>query len=74
MTSSPLLSENFIFGVYVPSAVAVLGVAVAAPDYLPYALLAPLFLGAFIYLRGESKGVMLSRVFLSQVVRLSNIL
>ena len=58
MASSPFLSENFIFGVYVPSAVIVFGVAVAASDYLPYALLAPLLLGTYQFFSGESKGTM----------------
>ena len=57
MSSSPFLSENFIFGVYVPSAVAIFGVAIAAFDYLPYALLAPLLLGTYQYSRSEAKGM-----------------
>ena len=52
MASSKLLSENFIFGVYVPSAVVIFGVAVAAFDYLPYALLAPLLLGGYQFIVG----------------------
>ena len=57
MASSPFLSENFIFGVYVPSAVVVFGVAVAAFDYLPYALLAPLLVGSYQFFMSESKGI-----------------
>ena len=58
MAPSLFLSENFIFGVYVPSALTIFGVAIAAPDYLPYAVLAPLLLGSFQYVvSGESKGI-----------------
>lgn len=52
MAPSPFLSENLIYGVYVPSALVVFGVGVAASDYLPYALLAPLILGSFQYFLG----------------------
>ena len=57
MASSPFMSENFIFGVYVPSAVVVFGVAIAAIDYLPYALLAPLLLGSYQFFMSETKGM-----------------
>ena len=40
-----------------PSAVVVFGVAIAAIDYLPYALLAPLLLGSYQFFMSETKGM-----------------
>lgn len=40
-----------------PSAVVVFGVAIAASDYLPYALLAPLILGGIQYATSGTTGI-----------------
>lgn len=50
------LSQDFLYGVYVPSAVAVFGVAVAAYDYLPYALAVPALLVGVQYAIGIVTG------------------
>ena len=50
--ASKLVSPDFVYGVYVPSAVMMLGVGIAAYDWLPYAIVFPLALGGYRFING----------------------
>ena len=54
--ASKIFSQDYLYGVYIPSAVMIFGVAVAAFDYLPYAFIFPALLIGVQYAVGVATG------------------
>lgn len=48
---APLTSKKYIDGIYIPAGLLVMGVAISKRDWLPYAVVLTLILGAIKFLR-----------------------